>query len=392
MGLTETLGNEAEELLKHVENGTTDSAEDTLEIPASAYVDPECFAGEMEHIFKKLPLLAALSAEMPNPGDYKSMELMGKPILITRKKDGQVSAMLNVCAHRGMIVAPEGHGNASLFVCPYHAWTFRNDGKLQAVAEARKFGSVCKEDKGLTMLPCEEAGGIIWVVMTPGADMDIKAHLGDMLVDLETYGLEDWHFCGSRTIHGANWKIAYDGYLEGYHFAAAHPETIHPRTFSNIMTFTAMGPHMRVGFAQVGIKESLAAIPRDKWGESENQGFDYVRTIFPNVSIFFAPEITQIAQLIPGKTADQNTTNLLFIRRDPPKDDADLEAIEGIMNWLRDVVDEEDYGVGLKIQKGMESGALKSVIFGKNERGNQYFHKYIDYCLSDDPDKVPPIL
>lgn len=392
MGLYETIGNEAEELLKHVENGTTDSTESPMEIPASAYLDPDYFEKEMACIFKKIPLLAALSAELPNPGDYKAMELMGKPILITRKKDGQVSAMFNVCSHRGMILAPEGHGNASLFVCPYHAWSYRNDGKLQGVAEAGKFGSVCKENKALAQLPCEEAAGIIWVVMTPGAEIDIKAHLGAMLPDLESYELDKWHFCGSRTIHGANWKIAYDGYLEGYHFAAAHPETIHPRTFSNIMNFTAMGPHMRVGFPQVGIKKSLAEIPREKWGESENNGFDFVRTIFPNVSIFFAPEITQIAQLIPGETVDKNMTNLLFVRREPPKDEADLQGIEGMMDWLRDVVDVEDYGVGLKVQKGLQTGALKSVIFGKNERGNQYFHKYVDYCLSEDPDKVPPTL
>ena len=126
--------------------------------------------------------------------------------------------------------------------------------------------------------------------------------------------------------------------------------------------------------------------------EHENDGYDFVRTIFPNVSIFFAPEITQVAQLIPGDTPDKNVTNLMFIRRDPPRDAEDAAAIEGMMNWLRDVVDVEDYGVGLQVQKGLESGALKSVIFGRNERGNHYFHKYVDYLLRADPDEAPPTL
>jgi len=392
MGYHETLGNEAAKMLEFVETGTTDCAEAPMEVPASAYLDADNFAKEMDRIFHRLPVLAALTAEIPNPGDYKAFDLLGKPVLITRGKDGKVAAMLNVCTHRGMIVAPEGYGTTRRFSCPYHAWTFGNDGRLLGVADAQKFGPVCKEERGLTRLPCVEAGGIVWMVMTPGAEIDIEAHLGGMLGDLEAYELDKWHFCGSRQIHGANWKIAYDGYLEGYHFAAAHPDTIHPRTFSNIMHFTAHGPHMRVGFPQVSIKEALGAIPRDAWGENENRGYDFVRTIFPNVSIFFAPEITQVAQLMPGPTPDRNTTNLLFIRRNPPRDAEDAATIEGMMDWLRDVVDKEDYGVGLKVQKGLASGAIPSVVFGRNERGNQYFHRYIDYYLSDDPGGAPPEL
>ncbi|MEZ5656420.1 MAG: SRPBCC family protein [Sphingobium sp.] len=392
MGYQDVIGREAAKMLEYVETGTTDSAQSSFEVPATAYTDPHYFEREKAEIFLKMPLLAALSAEMPNPGDYKAMELVGKPVLITRKSDGTVAAMLNVCTHRGMLLAPEGTGNKKRFSCPYHAWTYGNDGKLIGVAEPQKFGPVCKEERNLTPLPVAEAGGVIWVSLTPGADFDIRAHLGGMLDDLEYYGLDQWHFCGQRRIYGPNWKIAYDGYLEGYHFAAAHPDTIHPRSFSNIMHFTAFGPHMRVGYPQNRIKEALGALPRETWGEHENEGYDFVRTIFPNVSIFFAPEITQVAQLIPGDTPDNNVTNLMFLRRDPPRDDADAAGLEGMMNWLRDVVNDEDYGVGLQVQKGLASGAIKSVIFGRNERGNQYFHKYVDYLLSGDPKAEPPEL
>ena len=392
MGYHETIGDEAAKMLQFVETGTTDSAASSMEVPASTYIDKARFDREMSEIFLKVPLLAALTAEIPNPGDYKAMDLMGKPVLITRKTDGSVAAMLNVCTHRGMILKPEGLGNAKRFSCPYHAWTYSNDGKLLGVAEPQKFGPVCKEDRGLTQLPCAEAGGIVWVSLDPEANLDIAAHLGGMLDDLEAYNLKDYHFCGSRRIYGPNWKIAYDGYLEGYHFAAAHPETIHPRTFSNIMNFTAFGPHLRVGYPQVRIKEALGELPRETWGEHENEGYDFVRTIFPNVSIFFAPEITQVAQLIPGPTPEENSTNLLFIRREPPKDAEDAAAIEGMMDWLRDVVNLEDYGVGLQVQKGLASGAVPNILFGRNERGNQYFHRCVDYYLSDDPHKVPPVL
>ena len=162
MGYYDAIGQEAEKMLEYVETGTTHSADASFEVPVSAYTDPEIFARERAEIFMKLPLLAGLSAEIPNPGDYKALEMLGKPVLITRRGDGSVAAMLNVCTHRGMILRPEGHGNARRFSCPYHAWTFGNDGKLIGAAEPHKFGPVCKEDRNLTALPVAEAGGIVW--------------------------------------------------------------------------------------------------------------------------------------------------------------------------------------------------------------------------------------
>ena len=42
-------------------------------------------------------------------------------------------------------------------------------------------------------------------------------------------------------------------------------------------------------------------------------------------------------------------------------------------------VQEEDYNVGLKLQQGLETGLMKSVLFGRNERGNQYFHRWVKW-------------
>lgn len=62
------------------------------------------------------------------------------------------------------------------------------------------------------------------------------------------------------------------------------------------------------------------------------------------------------------------------------------------MNFLRDVTNDEDYVLGLKIQKGLQSGALDSVVFGRNERGNQFFHRCVEHYLKDDPTAAFPRL
>ena len=384
-------GDVAEVLLEYVERNATFQTGSIKTVPSAHYTDAERWAREMALIFRRVPLMLALSAELPEPGTYKAMDAMGVPVLIARDKDGVARAMLNVCAHRGAPVAADGHGRCSRFTCAYHGWTYAGDGRLIAVTDRQKFGDLDKTTRGLTVLPCRERAGMIFVSLDPGATIDVDEYYGPMLEDFEAAGLANWTFLGSRVIEGANWKITFDGYLEGYHFATLHPKTIHPRTPSNVTHYEAYGPHLRIGFPQVGIGK-LRDVARSQWDTQENNGFDFVRILFPNVSAFLAPELAQIAQLFPGPTPDRNRTVLLYARKRPPGDAADKAAVEQMIDFLRDVTYQEDYVLGLKIQRGVESGAHESVVFGKNERGNQYFHEYVEWYLQNDPHAPRPKL
>ena len=371
-------------LLDHIKSRSTDQAEGIRRVPSASYTDPQQYQREMELIFKRLPILAGLSGEIAEPGQYKALDLLGTPLLLTRLKDGSVRAMLNVCAHRAMKLA-EGSGKCDKFACPYHAWLYGNDGSLIRIAGQDTYGDVDKATMGLTQLPVYERAGLIFVVLTPGLEVDFAGFLGGMIEDIEQLGFADWHYCGNREIFGANWKVAYDGYLEGYHFAAAHPQTIHQRTFSNMMAFHFYGPHQLIGFAQKDMQAKLGAVDPEQLYLHENHGYDFVRTLFPNVSIFVAPEITQVAQLIPGPTVGENRTVLHFVHRQAPQNEEQRQANETMMDWLKQVVDTEDYSLGLKIQSGLASGAHEHVTFGRNEVGNQEFHRWIDHYLSQVP-------
>ena len=372
----------AARLREHVKNRSTDQADDIMRVPSNVYTDPARYEREIEGIFKRLPVLAGLSGEIPEPGRYKTLDLLGVPLLLTRLKDGTVRAMLNVCGHRAMRLA-EGSGKCDKFACPYHAWLYGNDGSLLRVAGQDTYGDVDKATLGLTQLPVYERAGLIFVVLTPGLEVDFAGYLTGMIEDIEELGFADWHYCGSREITGANWKVAYDGYLEGYHFAAAHPETIHARTFSNMMAFHFYGPHQMIGFPQKSILEKIGDTPVEELHKHENNGYDIIRTLFPNVSIFVAPEITQVAQLIPGPTVAENRTILHFLHREVPKNDEQHQANENMMNWLRDVVQGEDYDLGIKIQGGLASESFSHVTFGKNEVGNQDFHRWVQHYLDE---------
>ncbi|MEL0210033.1 MAG: aromatic ring-hydroxylating dioxygenase subunit alpha, partial [Novosphingobium sp.] len=233
MDRIERIGQVAEIMRDYVENKKTYLTDSTKRVPVRSYTDPDQWKAEMELIFKRVPLMLAFTAELPNPGDYKAMDAVGMPVLINRDKTGKVRAFLNVCSHRGAPVANEGHGNCPRFTCKYHGWTFGQDGKLIGISEASKFGEVHKSELGLRELPAQEKAGMIFVVLTPNAPIDVDAYFRGFLEDFEALDFGKWTYMGSRVIEGANWKIAYDGYLEGYHFASLHPETIFPRTPSN---------------------------------------------------------------------------------------------------------------------------------------------------------------
>lgn len=384
MDLVKTYGDIAETLLDYVENGRTDQAEELLSVPAHSYLDPGRFDREMALIFKRLPLMLALSIEMPAANDYKAMDVIGLPVLITRGKDGRARAFLNVCSHRAAQVAPEGKGNCSRFSCPYHGWTYTGDGRLIGVADPGKFGSVDRAAYSLTELPCEERAGMIFAILTPGLPIDVAGFLGGMLDDLAALELDSWYYLGNREIFGANWKVTFDGYHEGYHFAAAHSNTVAPRTYSNLMKYDFFGPHMRIAWAQTHIDE-LRDVARDDWGRRENRGYDFTRTVFPNMSIFLAPEMGQIAQILPGPGPAENRTILNYICREAPADDDARAQVEEMCRFFGDVTNDEDYLLGLKVQKGLESGARDHVLFGRNEVGNQHFHRWIDHCLAERP-------
>ena len=143
---------------------------------------------------------------------------------------------MNVCTHRGMTLESRPCGNKT-FSCPYHAWTYGADGKLRGVSDVVKFSEDCRGDQDLVSFPCHEEGGM-YAVLDAQSDCDIRAFLGEMMSDVAEKHFE-LALRGTAGHPRRQLEVALDGYLEGYHFQAAHPETIAPRTYTNVMAYEA---------------------------------------------------------------------------------------------------------------------------------------------------------
>lgn len=99
-------------------------------VPAHIYNDEHVFALEKERVFGRAWMFIAHESEIPSAGDYVVRRVLDDSFIVVRDEKGEVHAHFNMCLHRGMQVCRAEMGNASHFRCPYHGWSYRNDGRI----------------------------------------------------------------------------------------------------------------------------------------------------------------------------------------------------------------------------------------------------------------------
>ncbi|MGD8417015.1 MAG: aromatic ring-hydroxylating dioxygenase subunit alpha [Pseudomonadales bacterium] len=362
-----------------------------LRVPGTRYYDPERWQLEIDRVFRRLPLMLAMSCELRHPGDFKTLEVAGVPVLMVRDQDGVPRAYINSCSHRGAVVVREERGNRRRFSCPYHAWTYDQRGNLVAIFQERDFGEIDKSCHGLKPLPVGERAGMIWVNLNPDSTLDIDTFLCGYDEVLDAFGFADWALYDSRTVEGPNWKIAYDGYMDLYHLPI-----LHRNTFGSDMPCQALyypwGPHQRVASPDPRLLE-LNGKPESEW--PTDALLQSVWTIFPHVSIASfdggGGRAVMVSQLFPGDSPATSRTVQNYVMRKLPETDEVRAAADAQFKMLEFVVREEDYATGLLQQRALMTRPDAEVLFGRNEGGGQRFHAFLDELL-DCPDEALPEL
>ncbi len=367
-------------LAEHVRNKTTDQADGNWLEPVDNYADEELFRAEVETLFKRIPLPLALSCELPGKNSYKAIEAVGVPVVITRDAKGEVHAMLNVCRHRGAMICAEGTGSSRALTCPYHAWSYGMDGQLKGIYGESTFGDFDKDERGLVRLPVEEVAGLIFVCLTPGIEMDIDAWLGEFKPIVESLKLDELHLFSSRMMPGPNWKVVIEGYLEGYHFASLHPNTVFKTNLSNTAIFDGFGAHERVAFALRNLEANIDE-PIESLDPSANVGS--IIWLFPGMSFAGSwRERMTCSLVLPTTRVDESITEQRVFTRSPITDE-NREDLGVFRDFFYDVTYEEDYITGYGVQKGVRNVSGTTQIYGRNEPGVQYAHRTINRLMKE---------
>jgi phenylpropionate dioxygenase-like ring-hydroxylating dioxygenase large terminal subunit len=192
-------------------------------LPWAWYADPDVLRRERERIFARAWQYVGQTAEAAEPGSYFTSTAGDIPVVVTRARDGQLRAFLNVCRHRGHVIALES-GRRETLQCPYHAWTYGLDGALRTAPRSDREPGFAAEDLALQPIQVETWGPFVFVNPDLGAG-SLRDALGDVparLAEIIDVDALEFRF-RARFELAANWKIACENFLECYHCAVAHP-------------------------------------------------------------------------------------------------------------------------------------------------------------------------
>ncbi|MFD4351640.1 benzoate 1,2-dioxygenase large subunit [Nocardia sp. NPDC058518] len=208
-----------------------DPATGRYQMRREVFTDPELFELEMAVLFEGNWVYLAHESQIPNVGDYFTTYIGRQPVVISRDKTGELHALINACSHRGAMLCRRKTDNRTTFTCPFHGWTFSNNGKLLKVKDPREAGYPeqfnTDGSHDLTRVAhFENYRGFLFGSLNPDV-VPLTEHLGettaiiDMIVDQSPDGLEVLRGASTYTYDG-NWKLQAENGADGYHVSATH--------------------------------------------------------------------------------------------------------------------------------------------------------------------------
>jgi phenylpropionate dioxygenase-like ring-hydroxylating dioxygenase large terminal subunit len=359
----------AARVLDHIEHGTTDAGTDVWREPVANYRSPERFEREVSQVLRRFPAPFCPSASLPDKGSYVARDRAGVPIVVVRGQDGKVRAFRNACRHRGMRLA-DGSGCANAFMCRYHGWTYGLDGALRHVPHEQGFPGLDKQSHGLVPVRAEERAGLVFVTQE-GANA--LGDLPDLISDDQIL-----YATTEREIQ-ANWKIFLEGFLEGYHIRATHPETFLPYGFDNLTLLETFGRNSRITFPFKRIKKLAAVAPSDR---NVLGLVTYVYHLFPNALVTVLSSHTNVVILEPVAVDKTRFVSYSLTNRGAGTTEEAVAAAKRDAEFVGNMGAAEDRAVVEAIQRGLASGANEAFTFGHYESLIAHFHRQLANALA----------
>lgn len=203
------------------------------EVHKDCYIDDEIFDLEMAHLFANTWVYVGHASQVPKVGDFYTTTVGTQPVVMVRHTDQSVRVLYNRCPHKGVQVAPDGCGNTGKFFrCPYHAWTFRTDGKLLSIPLKKGYDNTglesCEASHGMVPVGAVQVyRDFVFCRLNPegvGFDEFFGDSLStlDNMVDRSPEGKLEVAGGVMRYMHHCNWKMLVDNQTDTCHPMVAH--------------------------------------------------------------------------------------------------------------------------------------------------------------------------
>jgi phenylpropionate dioxygenase-like ring-hydroxylating dioxygenase large terminal subunit len=196
-------------------------------VHTALYRDATIFDDEMDRIFKETWVWVAHASEVSRNNSFRTSHVGKQPVIVSRDKEGKVHVLLNRCRHRAATICEKAKGKGSVFVCPYHGWSYDLDGKLRAVPHASVYDdNFNKKDFPLISLRTEEYKGLIFATFNNDIEpLDTFLGPAKKWIDLfmkQGAGYPVTVLGEHRFRFKGNWKIQLENTTDAYHFPIVH--------------------------------------------------------------------------------------------------------------------------------------------------------------------------
>jgi glycine betaine catabolism A len=365
-------------------------------LPSSYYYSADIFAREKEHIFYREWFCAGREEQLPNPGDFLVLDVLGESVLVVRTKEGSLHAHYNVCRHRGArLCISEAEqltsgdlplkggvlGTAGIR-CPYHQWTYALDGQLLHAPHFKDDPTFSKSDFSLYPVGLETWGGFFFLNLSPNEPPEtshtLPQQLREVIFRVQRYPLRDLRTVKTITYDvPANWKAIIENYNECYHCGGLHPELC-----EIVPAFRNQGgaqldwehgiPHREGAstftFSGTTTRAPFPGLDRDERVRHKGE------LIYPNFMLSLAADHVAAFLLWP-KSAQETRITCHFLFHPDEIQRPGFAPNDAVEFW--DLVNRQDWAICKRVQQGMNSRVHKFGYYAPMEDLSADIRRYV---------------
>ena len=391
-------------------------------VGAQAYASPELFEIERERIFRKAWFPVARECEVASPDDFvrKDIHPLRTDALVVRGKDGELRAFHNACLHRGAQVVSECKGNASTFLCPYHAWNYGLDGQFKGAPGKEYFPHLKSGTIRLKPINLAVWNGFVFLNFEDEPQQTLAQFLGDFATLFDGMPFEDYpHVLELTWDIEANWKVLMEASNEAYHVGFLHKQTTGDQVTSadnplnNVYDPVFSPPHATATVRAnegwmpdqpvlrfVYDTEAFRAQPGGVRSGDQNAAGPRLFTDHPGVNRIGLPAMaTESILMFPFTCLQMMTDRYLWFQywpvavdrtlfvlrlysRSAPTSYREAFAEAHMAAYTRDIAT-EDGSMTASQQRQLAGGGIAETVFGENECVLRFFHQMISDWLEE---------
>ena len=215
----------------------------TADVPIERYFSKQWHDREVEHVWRRTWQMACRLEEIREVGDHIVYEIVHDSLIVVRTGPTEIRAYINSCLHRGTQLRVTG-GNVERFACPVHGFTWALDGTLAKVPAAWDFPHLVPDEFCLPQARIDTWGGFVFINMDLAAG-PLLDYLGVLPEHFAAFRLDErWKAAHAAKIMPCNWKLAMEAFIESFHIASTHPQTLPYASDCNTQYDVFDGPHV----------------------------------------------------------------------------------------------------------------------------------------------------